>query len=86
MVVAGDDLPITQKGGGVRLVIDGSLKSPDSLTFDVEAASESGLLCVAYMDDKVFVGDINKGSLYYVEVNEARNGFAQRPPRPRGSQ
>lgn len=55
MVFIGNDIMITQKNdGNVRLVIDGSLQRDSSLTFDVESASERGLLGVAYADDKVF--------------------------------
>jgi glucose/arabinose dehydrogenase len=55
MVFVGNDLIITQKNdGGVRLVIDGSLQRAPALTFDVETASERGLLGVAYADDRAF--------------------------------
>ncbi len=54
MVFVGDDLIITQKSGGVRLVIDGTLQRAAALTFDVETASERGLLGVAYADAKAF--------------------------------
>jgi glucose/arabinose dehydrogenase len=55
MVFVGDDLIITQKNdGNVSLVIDGSLQRASALTFDVETASERGLLGVAYADNKAF--------------------------------
>lgn len=55
MVFVGDDMIITQKNdGSVRLVIDGSLQRQAALTFDVETASERGLLGVAYGDDRAF--------------------------------
>lgn len=55
MVFVGDDVIITQKNdGNVRLVVDGSLQRQPALTFDVETASERGLLGVAYSDGKVF--------------------------------
>lgn len=55
MAFVGDDMIITQKNdGNVRLVIDGSLQRRPALTFDVETASERGLLGVAYGNDRVF--------------------------------
>lgn len=55
MAFVGDDIIVTQKNdGNVRFVIDGSLQRAPALTFDVESASERGLLGVAYGDDRVF--------------------------------
>jgi glucose/arabinose dehydrogenase len=55
MVFVGDDMIITQKNdGNVRLVVDGSLQRQPALTFDVENASERGLLGVAYSENRVF--------------------------------
>jgi len=54
MVFVGNDIIVTQKNGNVRLVSGGSLQGASALTFNVETASERGLLGVAYGDDKVF--------------------------------
>ncbi|MEM2141383.1 PQQ-dependent sugar dehydrogenase [Nitrososphaera sp.] len=55
MVFVGDDMIITQKNdGNVRLVVDGTLQRQPALTFDVENASERGLLGVAYSENRVF--------------------------------
>lgn len=55
MAFVGNDIIVTQKNdGAVRLVVDGALQRAPALTFDVESASERGLLGVAYSDDKVF--------------------------------
>jgi glucose/arabinose dehydrogenase len=55
MTFVGNDIIVTQKNdGAVRLVVDGALQRAPALTFDVESASERGLLGVAYSDDKVF--------------------------------
>jgi aldose sugar dehydrogenase len=55
MVFVGSDIIITQKNdGNVRFVVNGSLQRESVLTFDVETASERGLLGVAYWGGKVF--------------------------------
>lgn len=55
MVFVGNDIIITQKNdGNVQFVVDGELQSAPVLTFDVETASERGLLGVAHANDKLF--------------------------------
>lgn len=55
MTFVGNDIIITQKNdGNVRLVVDGKLQRAPALMFDVETASERGLLGVAHADGNVF--------------------------------
>lgn len=52
--VGGKNMLITQKRGDVRLVNDGLLEKSALLSFNVETASERGLLSVAYAKDGAF--------------------------------